>query len=192
MDKILLSCILIIGVVNMAFGSEITKLKELIDQGVVSHHKGAQGDKKAVKEAERLFKKALLIEPENPEILAWYGSVLTMKGRDALSPISKLRYVDQGIETMDETCKNAPDNITVRMVRAGNSLGLPCFFGRLDFAISDSEYLLKLREKSPESFSDEILSQIYRNLGTAYQRKGEKKKAMEILEKATKLSLESK
>ena len=191
MDKILLSCILIMGVMNMAFGSETTELKGLIDQGVVYHHKGASGDKKAVKEAERLFKKALLIEPKNPEVLAWYGSVLTMKGRDALFPISKLRYVDQGIEKIDEACKNAPDNINVRMVRAGNSLGLPGFFGRIDFAISDSEYLLKLREKSPELFTDEILSQIYLNLGMAYQRKGEKEKAKEALEKATELSTES-
>ena len=191
MCKILSVWILIMGVANMASGSETTKLKELIDLGVAYHHKAVEGDKKAVKEAEKLFKNALQIEPENPVILAWYGSVLTMKGRDAWSPISKLRYVDQGIKKMDEAVKNTPDDITIRMIRASNSLALPGFLGRVDFAISDCEYLLKLREKSPESFPDEILPQIYHNLGMAYQKKGEKEKAREALEKATELSPES-
>ncbi|MDI6752533.1 MAG: tetratricopeptide repeat protein [bacterium] len=194
--------IFMLGMGNTALASEMGKLEELLKKepenvkillklGIDYHHKGVEGDEKAVKEAEKVFKKVLWLEPDNVEVLAWYGSTLTLKGRDAWFPISKLRYVNQGIEKMNEAVKIAPDNITVRMIRANNSLGLPDFFDRLKFAITDSEYLLKLKKKSPKAFPDELLLQIYLNLGRAYQKKGETEKAKKYLNKVIKLAPES-
>lgn len=180
----LVSILILAGVVNMASPSESElqdRLKKepenvevLIELGKIYHHKGIDGDKKAVKQAEGLLKKAIKLESDNVEATAWYGSLLTLKGRDASFSILRLRYVNRGIKMLDVAVKKAPNNITLRMIRANNSLGLPGFFGRLDVAITDLEYLLKLKEKYPESFSDELLSQIHSLLDQAYQRKGEK------------------
>ena len=71
-----------------------------------------EGDKKAVKRAKNLFENLLELEPQNAEALAWYGSVLTLRGRDVLFPVSKLGYVSNGVEKMDKAVELAPDNIS--------------------------------------------------------------------------------
>jgi cytochrome c-type biogenesis protein CcmH/NrfG len=54
----------------------------LLKLGILYHNLGVEGDKKAVKKAKDLFEKLLELEPKNAEALAWYGSVLTLRGRD--------------------------------------------------------------------------------------------------------------
>ncbi|HAV42721.1 TPA: hypothetical protein DCX15_01710 [bacterium] len=195
--------ILLIGAVSIALAGEMTGLEkqaekeiepveDLMRLGIDYHHKGVEGNKEAVKKAEKIFKDVLALNPDHVEALAWYGSILTMKGRDAIFPISKLMHVHRGTKKMDEAIEKSPDNVTVRMVRVGNSLGLPEFFGRLDLAISDSEYLLKLKERDATSVPDELLPQIYLNLGLAHKKKQNKEQAEKYLKKVIEIAPESK
>jgi len=169
-----------------------TNTRILLKLGVLYHKLGVQGDKKAVKKAEDLFKRLLELEPENAEAHSWYGSVLTLKGRDAWLPISKMRYVNSGIKEMDKAVQLAPDNITVRMIRANNSLALPELFHRTEVAITDFEYLLSLARKRPEEFNKTLLGEIYLKLGNAYRKKGDIIEARENWQKAIKISPDSK
>ena len=119
----------------------------LLKMGILYHNLGVEGDKKAVKRARKLFQKLLELDPQNAEALAWYGSVLTLRGRDVWFPASKLKHVSNGIEKMDKAVELVPDNINVRMIRAHNSLNLPGIFHRTKIAITDFEHLLTLRKK---------------------------------------------
>ena len=164
----------------------------LLKLGILYHNLGVEGDKKAVKRAKKLFEKLLELEPKNVEALVWYGSVLTLKGRDILFPISKLGYVNNGIEKMDKAVELAPDNINVRMIRAHNSLNLPGMFHRIKIAITDFEHLLTLREKRQEEFSKSLLAKIFLGLGKAYSKKGDITKARENWQEAVELLPDSK
>lgn len=159
----------------------------LLKLGILYHNLGVEGDRKAVKRAKDLFEKLLELEPQNAEALAWCGSVLTLKGRDILFPISKLGYVNDGIEKMDKVVELAPDNINVRMIRAHNSLNLPGIFHRIEIAITDFEHLLTLREKRQEEFSKSLLAKIFLGLGSAYKKKEDMVKARENWRKAVEV-----
>ena len=159
----------------------------LLKLGILYHNLGVEGDRKAVKRAKNLFEKLLELEPQNTEALAWYGSVLTLKGRDVLFPVSKLSYVNNGIEKMDKAVELAPDNINVRMVKAHNSLNLPGIFHRIEIAVTDFEHLLTLREKRQEEFSKSLLAKIFLGLGSAYKRKEDMVKARENWRKAVEV-----
>jgi len=120
--------------------------------GIIYHRLAEKGDKKAVKQAESLFKKLLQLEPKNAEVLSWYGSILTMKGRDAWLPFFKIKYVNDGLKEMDKAVKLAPNNITVRMVRAETCLALPeNIFRQTEIAVADLEYLLRLGKEQPNN-----------------------------------------
>lgn len=159
----------------------------LLKLGILYHNLGVEGDKKAVKRAKKLFEKLLELDPQNAEALAWCGSVLTLKGRDVLFPVSKLSYVNDGIEKTDKAVELAPDNINVRMIRAHNSLNLPGIFHRIEIAITDFEQLLTLREKRQEEFSKSLLAKIFLGLGSAYKKKEDIVKAREDWQKAAEV-----
>lgn len=159
----------------------------LLKLGILYHNLGVEGDKKAVKRAKKLFQKLLELDPQNAEALAWYGSVLTLRGRDVLFPVSKLGYVSNGIKKMDKAVELAPDNINVRMVRTHNSLNLPGIFHRTKIAITDFEHLLTLKEKRRQEFSKDLLAKIFFGLGNAYKKKEDTNKARENWQKAVEV-----
>jgi tetratricopeptide (TPR) repeat protein len=164
----------------------------LLKLGILYHNLGVEGDRKAVKRAKNLFEKLLELEPQNIEALAWYGSVLTLRGRDVGFPISKLKYVNNGIEKMDKAVELAPDNVSVRMIRAHNSLNLQGIFHRIKVAINDFEHLLSLSQKSPQEFSKGLLVEIYLGLGNAYKKRGDIIKARENWQEAVEVLPNSK
>ncbi|NPV81483.1 MAG: hypothetical protein HPY52_14680 [Firmicutes bacterium] len=166
-------------------------IKLLMDLGTMYHSKALEGDKQALQRAEQVFKEVLKIEPDNAEAHAWYGSTLTIKGREDWFPLAKLLYVNQGIQEMDKAVELAPDAVMVRLVRAHTSLALPYMFGRTKVAIKDFEYLLTLSQNRPEQFNINTLAQIYLGLGKAYAKDGDKSKARENWQKVMELAPKS-
>ncbi|MBC7084361.1 MAG: tetratricopeptide repeat protein [Firmicutes bacterium] len=165
--------------------------KLLMELGIIYHSKALEGDKHALQRAEQVFKEVLKIEPDNAEAHAWYGSLLTIKGREDWFPLAKLFYVNQGIQEMDRAVELAPDAVMVRLVRAHTSLALPYMFGRTKVAIKDFEYLITLSQDRPEQFNVDTLAQIYLGLGKAYAKEGDKNKARENWQKVIELAPES-
>ncbi|MFQ6082801.1 MAG: tetratricopeptide repeat protein [Candidatus Aminicenantia bacterium] len=164
----------------------------LLELGILYHHLAQEGNKDGIKRGEEIFKKLLEIDPENAQAYCWYGSLLTLKGKYATLPFNKIRFVNSGTKKMDKAVELAPDNITVRMIRANNSLSLPDFFHRLELAITDFEYLLLLKEKNPDLFSKDILVQIYFALGKAWQRKEDIARAKKYWQKVIGIDPDSK
>jgi tetratricopeptide (TPR) repeat protein len=163
----------------------------LLELGILCHNVGTEGDKNAVKKSKKILEKLIKLEPENAEAHCWYGSVLTLNGRDAWFPLSKVKYVNDGIKEMDKAVKLAPDNITIRMIRANNNLALPDMFNRTEIAIADFEYLLSMKEEEPEIFEKDLLVEILLNLGNAYKKKGDLGKARKNWQKVTLIAPDS-
>lgn len=141
------------------------------------HNRAVAGEEGALKIAEQNFKRVLKVEPKNPVALVWFGSLLTIKGRDAAFPISKMKYVNEGLKYMDKAIKERPDCIEARWVRAQNNLSLPYFFSRIDTVIVDLEFLYNNSQEPDKAL---LL------LGKAYKQKGEIEKAREYLNRVLK------
>jgi hypothetical protein len=78
------------------------------------------------------------------------------------------------------------------MVRAGNSIGLPDMFNRLDTAIIDYEHLIALKEKKPDIMDSETYMVALFSLGCTYARKGDGKKASACLRQVLEMDPNSK
>lgn len=66
---------------------------------------GRLGSKSANEQAAAQFKVLTEQEPGNPLFLAYYGSTLTLKSRDAYMPWTKLRLGEQGLEIIDKSLR---------------------------------------------------------------------------------------
>jgi tetratricopeptide (TPR) repeat protein len=153
----------------------------------IYHHKALYyKEKGALKKAERFFQKTHKAFPKDVVILAWYGSLLTIKARDTWFPLMKLYYLRRGISMLDKAVKSAEDNIAVRMVRANNSLNLPAFTKRLNIAIKDFKYLLRINKI--KELPKELLGKIHLGLVKVYIKKDNKEEAKRHLKEVFKFA----
>jgi len=136
--------------------------------------------------AEKLFQEILAVKPEHVAALVYYGSLLTIKGRDALLPWNKLRYVEQGCDKMDKAVQIAPDNINIRIVRALNNIHLPDFFNRLPYCLEDFENIRKRPEFN--HLDPASRQQILYYSGQAFEKDDQAVKAIESYKKAISIN----
>jgi tetratricopeptide (TPR) repeat protein len=113
----------------------------LFELGHLCHNQGANHDTKAVILAEGYFKRLLAIDPNHAMARVLYGSVLTMKARDALWPLAQLSYVKAGNREMDAAVKLAPQDAQVRFARAVNNFHMPAIMGREEIVQEDLAWL---------------------------------------------------
>lgn len=162
-----------------------------MELGLIYHGRAVEGDRRALRRADELFKTILTLEPDNAEARVWYGSTLTIKAREEWLPPAKLLYLAKGIQEMDSAVGSAPDNIVIRIVRAQTSLAIPYIFGRTRVAVEDFEYLLGLSRERPEEFTPETLAQIHLGLGKAYERDGRRDEARRNWERVLEIAPDS-
>jgi len=121
--------------------SDPTNTLILFQLGDLCHGKGANNDVQAVILAEGYFTRLLAIDPNHAMARVMYGSVLTMKARDALWPFTRLTYVKAGNREMDAAVKLAPDDVQVRFARAVNNFHMPDILDREEIVKEDLAWL---------------------------------------------------
>jgi tetratricopeptide (TPR) repeat protein len=130
-----------LAVLQNRLQSDPTNTLILFQLGDLCHDKGANNDEKAVILAEGYFKRLLAIDPNHAMARVLYGSVLTMKARDALWPTTQLSYVKAGNRQMDAAVKLAPEDAQVRFARAVNNFHMPAIMGRKEIVQEDLAWL---------------------------------------------------
>ncbi|MFO1319079.1 MAG: hypothetical protein U1F52_05655 [Burkholderiales bacterium] len=115
-----------------------------LDQTRTEFFRAVQGDGAAVTAASARFQTLLDQEPDNVVLRAYLGSCLTLQGREALMPWTKMRLVEAGLTHIDKalaqlTAKHdapVPDGLPpafeTRLVAASTFLRLPDLFHRFD------------------------------------------------------------
>lgn len=150
----------------------------LLRLGDLCHDQGIEDDREAVKLAEKYLLRLLELEPTNALARAFYGSTLTMKGRDAFWPTTRVSLVKSGNREMDAAVKLAPDDVKVRFTRANNNYYMPKFLDRVEIVEADFDWLWQ-QVKAGASPRDNFLRQ------TVARRQGQllakKKKLAEAL-----------
>jgi tetratricopeptide (TPR) repeat protein len=160
--------------------SEPTNTLILFQLGDLCHDKGANNDANAVILAEGYFKRLLAIDPNHAMARVMYGSVLTMKARDALWPLTQLNYVKAGNREMDTAVKMAPKDAQVRFARAVNNFHMPEIMGREELVQEDLAWLwqqAQLADTKLEAGQKQTIAVYY---GQTLQKKNKLDEALQV------------
>ena len=107
-----------------------------------------RGDAGAAGKSESYLSKLLGLEPRNGRAMACYGSLLTIKARDAGRQQEQIKYMQRGLAKLDKAVILCPDDPFIRMTRGSTYSNIPAFFNRLDTAVKDFEHVVTLQKKS--------------------------------------------
>lgn len=145
------------------------------------------GDK--TEDAEALFKKILTAKKDHVEARVYYGSLLTLKGRDAWIPWDKLNFVEQGCDQMDKAVQIDPNNLTVRITRAQNNINLPSFFKRISYCLVDLKFITN--HPAFESFDERMKQQLLSLYGQALMANDETEASIEMYSRVVAINKDS-
>jgi hypothetical protein len=155
----------------------------LFKLGDLCFDEGAKDNREAVKLAEKYLSQLMEVNPKNARALALLGSTFTMKGRDALWPPTRMKWVREGIKKMDAAAAMAPDDAWVRFTRAFNNFHMPKFMERESIVEADFDWLWAQLESNPEGIDGETRQNIAFCQGTLLKRKGQKADAQAVWQK---------
>jgi hypothetical protein len=107
---------------------------------------GQRGDAGANVRAHDAFEELVRGDPGNPAYLAYYGSALTIRGRDAWAPWKKVKHTERGLELIDRavamlrpehdraTLRGVPVSVEALVVAGYTFLAVPDMFHRFEAA----------------------------------------------------------
>ncbi|GAE93922.1 hypothetical protein JCM21714_3042 [Gracilibacillus boraciitolerans JCM 21714] len=157
------------------------------EEGKKLFMKGTNGDKKAVRSAYDIFLKLRNDMSRDALLEAYYGSTLALIGRDAVQPIEKADKAQEGLDTLNQAVTMEPNQKEIRLLRANVCLRLPeSFFHCSQTAIDDFSFLLAQYQADPNYLSKIQVTEIIKNLSTAYQHAGRPHEAKEVLQRLSK------
>ena len=112
------------------------------------YFQGADGDKKAYDESDKLFSDLYQQHGNVPQIEVYYGSLRLLEAEHTWALWRKNSLSKEGIQLMDAAVGAAPGDLEVRFVRASTTYRLPGFFHRKEQSQKDFEYLAKRASES--------------------------------------------
>ncbi len=151
------------------------------------HRLAMEGDSLAFKKAEDAVRKILGQDSTNVEALSILGSLLVIKAKSSSSLPKRIWYAISAARKLDRAVRIDPTNPSARTIRAFTSLVLPSFLKRIKRAIEDFEYLIEMKRNDPKKLPDEMMPKVYFNLGLAYAKSGNRKRAIEVLRSVVSL-----
>ncbi|MGF1678106.1 MAG: hypothetical protein ACFCUX_02810 [Candidatus Methylacidiphilales bacterium] len=178
--------LVILGLVFLRFGaSNLTAMSDpFLNEKVIAvqklHDQSASGDKGATDLLITTLETLLSQEPGNAIYKVYLGSAWTLKSRDVLPGPSKLRYLKDGLKTMDQAVSQTPQDPCVRFIRAVNNYHLPAFINRRDNAREDFEILIKQIQTNPSGLDGRTIQAIHYFAGLAYKQTARPEMAREV------------
>ena len=160
--------------------SDPTNTLILFQLGDLCHDEGANNNEKAVILAEGYFKRLLALDTNHAMARVLYGSVLTMKARDALWPLTQLSYVKAGNREMDAAVKTAPKDAQVRFARAVNNFHMPDIMDREEIVQEDLAWLWQQAQLADTQLNVGQKQTIALYYGQTLQKKNKLDEALQI------------
>jgi hypothetical protein len=149
------------------------ELPAALAQAIALHDAAVAGDEKAASAAREALADLVSAEPDNAVALAYLGSTHAVIARDAFNVVSKMSNTNKGLRHLDKALELAPQDVTVRMVRANVNWNLPEMFGRRGDAIEDMIVLDRLFRSAPRPRLAKAMQQIYARLNEAAAGQGD-------------------
>lgn len=174
-DKELAAMLAQITQLQQRLGKNPSDYEALRDLGIAYHNAAIKDSKVYAKKAVQYLEQTRQKKIDDTVVLCYLGSAYTLLARDTSDPMDRLSYVNKGVEYMDKAVRKDPDNIsdyvTIRLVRANNSMRLPKSLNRRPIAYEDFELLASLFQKGLKIPSPLKIS-VYRSLAALYQEDG--------------------
>lgn len=161
-------------------GMNVAALKDL---GDYYFGQAVSGDKCSVDKGLDVYISLMQLEPTKALYPCRFGSLSTMKGRDASLPMARVWHVQKGLESMGKAVALAPDDLGIRLTRATTCSALPPVFQQIETAIQDCQYLDHLMVQTPQRFPRDLVFQTRMLLASSLKRAGKDGEARPILEK---------
>lgn len=114
--------------------------------GLANHNLAVDGPRGLAAKAEASLLKLLTLDPANALALAYLGNAVIMVARDSRNLMTKASTVQKGLEKLDQAVKLSPDDLHIRLLRAGSGKRLPKLFGRKSVARDDLAHAITLIE----------------------------------------------
>ncbi|MFD0672349.1 hypothetical protein [Cohnella sp. GCM10027633] len=173
--------------------SKPTKRDRRLASAIRVHNDAVSGGQEAVAKAEAVWGQLRLRFPDDAAAKAYYGSVLTLKARDAETPADKLTIARKGLGLLDEAVAAEPGNRTFRLIRGRICYRLPePFFQRAETAVEDYALLIDEEIRRPGSLEKKEFATLVYELGEAYYRTERLPEAQVCLKKLETLTTDSK
>lgn len=156
-----------------------SELSNELEEAIRLHHRGVEGDKEAVKKAHALLEK-LRMQGDNNRVNAYYGSVMTLLGRDAIDPTERVQKALRGIKMLNEAVQREPNNFEIRLLRGFVCNRLPkMYFHRTATAVEDFQHVLSIHQRK-RVLSKELYWKVLYELGDAYKKLGREAEARAV------------
>lgn len=128
-----------------SFGAMAQNSEDAFVKAQTAFERGQRGSESDNEAASEQFKRLSETEADNPLFLAYYGSTITIKARDAWLPWKKLKLGEEGLDLIDKALRHltpehdkiflrkTPLSIETRLVAIGTFLQMPDkYFHRYD------------------------------------------------------------
>lgn len=175
------------GVVDLPFDSPATEggrteplnpgpeslLAAEVLEAIRLHDRGALGDPEAARKAEELLSALRPKHPGDPIVEGYFASASSLVGKYSSDSGRMFEGAITAMMTLDHLVAKNPDNVRLRLLRAGHSYRLPqSFFRRSATAIADFAYLLSRADESSSLLAPQVRQELQYKLGACYERLG--------------------
>jgi len=139
----------------------------LMEQGI------AQADRQLLKQAEELFKNALLSNPQDAYALAYLGNCQVFRGKLTSFLPTQMLTILKGFKNLEEAKKLWPMNPDILLLCAWRGLDVEVIYGRLWSSANDFSTLTQGYNGGEGWVSKEIAQQAYLGLGECLLQLGD-------------------
>lgn len=127
-------------ILPLVLHTPLTLADSALEQARASFEQSLLGDKAQTEPAIKAFTELHDANPENPLYLAYLGSAESLKGRDVWMPWNKMKWVEKGLDRIDEAVAELPVDsamadatnveFSTRLVAISTFLAVPDFLNR--------------------------------------------------------------
>lgn len=124
-----------------------------------------------LQEAVKTMEKAVQEHPASSDAYSYLGLYLGMQAGKTNDMMEAMELVNRSFQMLDKAVSLDEDNPIARFHRGLMGVEVPDFFGKLDMAIKDLEFVVEASQKAPVELSAENLVTAYNLLAEGYQKK---------------------
>lgn len=169
--KVLVRCLIVLAIIGSANVVQGKTLAEFVKESEDYQNSG-ETEKAAI-----TMEKAVKEYPDSSTAYAYLGLYIGMQAGETQNFIKAGRICTRSFGILDKAVSLDSLNPFARFHRGLMGVNVPKFLGKLEIAIKDLEFLIKMYQQFPDKASVEMLVSAYDYLGKGCQKNEKNEKA---------------
>lgn len=163
LNRLICANLLISALLFMLCANSVA-VKEPVEETLKSARKqfhAAIEDKKQIEPTIEMFQRIAQLEPKYAGRTEVYiGALVTLKGKHAFLPHTKLKWANRGLAIMDSGLKKNPDDIEALFIHGATCYHLPFFFRRSKDAQRDFKKIIELMPQQMHAYDLKLIKNV--------------------------------